>query len=247
MPMLRKPGFAWAMAIVLVLGLAVSGVVVGQPDGPKRISASKDAPAFHGVIPKDLPPVTRGGMNISPGPIEATSVLSFDDGSCESGLGAGVTASSLVDFDVPTQCVQSGLQIIQMTARMNTFNANAAALHQAGSTPNPATVGADTTRSISLAGLGPCPATTFDTVSFTPMTVTGTSNFFAGLVHTGWAGRDTNGGSTDRIWFNCAGCGDTQYSPTDLNNIGLGGAHFIRVTVEDSACIPVELMGFSVE
>ena len=47
--------------------------------------------------------------------------------------------------------------------------------------------------------------------------------------------------------LNCSFCGMTQYSPTDLTNLGLGGNWMIRVTVEDQNCIPVELMGFDVE
>ena len=64
---------------------------------------------------------------------------------------------------------------------------------------------------------------------------------------TGFAGRDSNGPPAGRIWLNCAACGMTQYSLTDLSNIGLGGNWMIRVTVEDQNCVPVELMGFDVE
>ncbi len=61
----------------------------------------------------------------------------------------------------------------------------------------------------------------------------------------GFDGRDSNGPPAGRIWLNCATCGMTQYSPTDLSGIGLGGNWMIRVTVE-YFCIPVELMGFDV-
>lgn len=245
MSMLKKSGIAWAAVLVAVLALAAGGVLLAQASKP-HVGPSRGH-VFNGVVPKNLPKVPRGGMNITPNGADNLSVLSFDDGTCESGLGAGVTVSSLVEFDVPTQCVQSGLQVVQMTARMNTFNAQAAVLHQAGATPNPATQGPDVSRSINLAGLGACPATQLDTVTFTPMTVTATSNFFAGLLNTGWAGRDTNGALAGRIWLNCAACGDTQYSPSDLSGIGLGGNWMIRVTVEDAACVPVELMGFTVD
>ena len=62
----------------------------------------------------------------------------------------------------------------------------------------------------------------------------------------GFAGRDTNGPPAGRIWLNCSFCGMTQYSPTDLSGLGLGGNWMIRVTVEDQNCVPVELMGFDV-
>ncbi len=39
----------------------------------------------------------------------------------------------------------------------------------------------------------------------------------------------------------------TQYTPTDLAGFGLGGNWMIRVTVEDANCVPVELMGFTIE
>ena len=63
----------------------------------------------------------------------------------------------------------------------------------------------------------------------------------------GFVGRDTDGTSAGRMWLNCGICGMTQYSPTDLTGIGLGGNWMIRVTVEDQNCVPVELMEFSIE
>ena len=77
--------------------------------------------------------------------------------------------------------------------------------------------------------------------------ITGTANFFAGMrTPNGFAGRDSNGPPAGRIWLLCGGCGMTQYSPTDLSGIGLGGNWMIRVTVEDQNCVPVELMDFMV-
>jgi len=57
-------------------------------------------------------------MTIVRGP-EAQSILQFDDGTCESGLGAGITVTSIVDFDVPTQCIQAGLDIVGLTAYLD--------------------------------------------------------------------------------------------------------------------------------
>ena len=60
--------------------------------------------------------------------------------------------------------------------------------------------------------------------------ITGTSNFFAGLrTPSGFAGRDTNGAPAGRIWLLCTACGNTQYSPTLLSSLGLGGNWMIRV------------------
>ena len=38
----------------------------------------------------------------------------------------------------------------------------------------------------------------------------------------------------------------TQYTPTTLSSLGLGGNWMIRVTVEDANCVPVELMELTV-
>ncbi|MCZ6727887.1 MAG: hypothetical protein O7A98_11120 [Acidobacteria bacterium] len=178
---------------------------------------------------------------------EALTILSFDDGTCESGLGASQPVTDLVDFDVPTQCVQSGLDIVALTSRMNTGVANNFAFAQAGATP-PAAGAVPLVGITQLPALGPCPATALSSRPVGPgaAVITGTSNFFAGLqTPTGFAGRDTNN-PAGRMWLNCAGCGMTQYSPTDLSNIGLAGNWMIRVTVEDQNCVPVELMGFDV-
>lgn len=240
MSKLRNSSSIWVVLVVVVVAFALAGVLTAKAKENVRLGM-RAGHQHDNLIFEDLPALPRGAMTITPGADLSLQVLSFDDGTCESGLGAGVTVSSLVDFDVPTSCEGSGLQVVQMTARMNTGNAQAAVLHQGGATPNPAGA-ADSSRAIGLAGIGPCPGTTLSTASFAPMTVTGSDNFFAGLQNTGFAGRDTNGPSSDRIWLNCAACGDTQYSPTDLNGIGLGGAHMIRVTVEDAGCVPVELM-----
>lgn len=96
---------------------------------------------------------------------------------------------------------------------------------------------------------GPCPATALTARPIGPgaAVITGTSNFFAGVRAAGFVGRDTNGSAAGRMWLLCATCGDTQYSPTDLAGLNLGGNWMIRVTVEDQNCVPVELMGFTIE
>jgi hypothetical protein len=244
MSMIKKPGFMLALALLAVVALAV-----GSLDAQAiRLRPSAKGPAA-GPIPGNLPAVDRGPMNITPVAGEALSVLSFDDGSCESGLGAGVTVTDLVDFDVPTQCIQAGLDIVGLTTRMNSGIGTAFAWAQAGATP-PGAGAVPTTGVSAIPAFGPCPATALTTRAVGPgaAVITGTSNFFAGLkTPTGFAGRDSNGPPAGRIWLNCGGCGMTQYTPTTLSGLGLGGNWMIRVTVEDQDCVPVELMDFSIE
>lgn len=228
--------------IVAVIVLLTSGAIIRAQGARVRACASCDPPDTI----QDLPSVPRGPMTItSVG--DALSVLSFDDGTCESGAGAGVTVTGFVDFDVPTQCVQSGLDVVGLTTRMNSGSAQNFAFAQAGATP-PGPGGGSFIPITNIAGFGPCPATALTTRAIGPgaAVITGNSNFFAGHQNTGFGGRDSNGPPAGRIWLNCGGCGMTQYSPTDLSNIGLGGNWMIRVTVEDANCVPVELMGFDV-
>lgn len=233
----------WFIAAMAVVIVAAGGTLVAETQG---LRAYADGPVAE--MTSELPPVARGPMTTTPDATRAVSVLSFDDGTCESGLGAGITATALVDFDVPTQCTQAGLDVVGLTTRQNTGTANNFAFGQAGATPPAA--GAPTMIAITpITAMGPCPATTMTTRAIGPgaAVVTGTSNFFAGIQNNGFPGRDTNGPNAGRMWFNCPTCGNTQYSPTTLSGLGLGGNWMIRVSVEDANCIPVELMVFSVE
>ncbi|MCP4902354.1 MAG: hypothetical protein GY906_35755 [bacterium] len=246
MSMLKRPTLAWSIVALAVISIAVSGSLNAQT--ANGLSGYDGGPVAQ--MTENLPPVARGPMTVTQDPIKALSVLSFDDGTCEGGLGAGVTITDLVDFDVPTQCFQAGLDIVGLTARINTNTATAFAFAQSGATP-PAAGGASTIAlATGITGLGPCPATGgFATRAIGPgaAVITGTANFFAGLAgNSVYAGRDTNN-PAGRIWLLCAGCGMTQYTPTTLSGLGLGGNWMIRVTVEDQNCLPVELMGFSVE
>jgi hypothetical protein len=172
--------------------------------------------------------------------------LLFDDGTCESGLGAGVLVTDLVEFDTPTACAPN-FEVVALTTRMNTGSGTAFAFGQ-GAIP-PIAGAAQFTPITNIGPFGACPATAL-TARPLPSgagTITGTK-FFAGLrTPSGYAGRDTNGPPAGRIWLNCATCGMTQYSPTDLSALGLGGNWMIRVTVEETNLCPVELMGFDVE
>jgi hypothetical protein len=243
--MQKKYAFLGVVALVVVVVAASIAVDADRP----RLKASKHSPAFRTLVPTDLPPVTRLPQQVSLD--KAQSVLQFDDGSCESGLGANTTVTSWVDFDVPAQCVMGGLEVIQATGRFNTAyvpgSAHAALLGQAGGAP-PAVGGG---QSLGLAGgnfntAGQCPAQAGfvqQKALNTPGVVAGTSNFFFGIRHGGFWGRDTNGPPAGRIWFGCGACGMTQYSPAFLQGAGFGGNWMLRVTVEDTNCLPPELEG----
>ncbi len=244
MSMLKRPALAGTIAVLVIAVLAFGGVITAQT--PNRFSSAVGA-----TPPGDLPPVDpveRGEMTITRTG-DAQSVLSFDDGSCEGGLGVGsATWTGVVDFDVPTQCIQAGLDIVGLTARINTNSATALAFAQSGATP-PAAGSLSTVGIAGIAGVGPCPATGgFATRAIGPgaAVITGTSNFFAGFRSFGAFGARDTGVPAGRIWALCATCTNTQYSPAALTGIGLGGNWMIRVTVEDQNCVPVELMDFSV-
>lgn len=228
-----------------VLGVAALVAAGGLlAEGPDRVRACDECASP--ALPTVIPPVGHGPMTIVDGP-DAVSILQFDDGTCESGLGAGVAVTSYVEFDVPTQCVQPGLDVIGITSRMNTFNAQSFAWAQ-GSPSAPMIGGFSSVAITDFSGLGPCPSAVVETRTFGPgaAVINGTSNFWAGLFNTGFVGRDSNGAPAGRIWLNCGTCGMTQYTPTTLSAFGLGGNWMIRVTVEDEDCVPVELMNFEV-
>jgi hypothetical protein len=163
-----------------------------------------------------------------------------------------VQVSALVEFDPAPPCTNSGaLQILAVTARMNTGSAQDFVMHNPGPTPQPAN-NASVTQPLSSAipPSGVCPATggMQQRALTTPVNVTpgNAGNFFAGIRNTGFAGMDTTPPVANREWMLCANCGDTQYSPAEINALGLGGNFMIRVTVEDVGCTPVELQGFEI-
>ncbi|MDH3404445.1 MAG: hypothetical protein OEP45_12560, partial [Acidobacteriota bacterium] len=187
--------------------------------------------------------IVRGPMESTPVG-EALEILSFDDGTCESGLGAGVTVTDFVEFDVPT-CFFDIPDVVALTSRMNTGTGTAFAFGQAGPAAPPANGGLFLPVP-PLPPFGACPATQLTSRSVGPVEITSTTNFYAGLrTPNGFAGRDTNGPPAGRIWLDCAACGMTQYTPTTLTNLGLGGNWMIRVAVK-CQMVPVELMGFDV-
>jgi hypothetical protein len=235
------------LIVAAMVTLGAAGYLVA--DAPEvGLRASVNAPIMSG-IPSQLPQVARGPMTIeSVG--EAQSQLFFDDGACDSGLGAGTTVTDLVDFDVPTQCIQGGLEVVAVTNRVNTGTMTAFAWAQAGATPP--TIGAmNSTPIVPVAAIGPCPTNSpsFFTQRVLPagLTITGTANFFAGVKGNAYNGRDGDSVAAGRIWLLCLTCGQTQYSPALLTSFGLGGNWMIRVTVEDQNCVPVELMEFSIQ
>jgi len=242
------------LAAALIAGVATfTGALLAAGGGPARVRASSKTVPPSISIPGKLPALPKGAMKITKSTrgVEAVSVLQFDDNTCESGLGAGVQVSSLVEFDPAPPCTNPGPLAIQaVTARMNTFNAQDFVFHAPGPTPQMVNAATVTQPVAVITGLGPCPATgglvqrvLAPPVSFSPGNAT---NFFAGIRNTGFAGRDTSPPNANRIWLLCAGCGMTQYSPAFLNGLGLGGNWLIRVSVEDVGCTPVELQHLEV-
>lgn len=237
--------------VLLTLCVGVVLVAVGgylyaaRPNS--TLTSSLSAEPFSGAIPDVLPPVTRGAMSINSEPDRAVSVLQFDDGSCEGGLGlTSGSWSSLVDFDVPTQCVQAGLSVVGVTVKANSNTANSFIMYQAAAAPGTGRVAIPL--SSPLVGNGGCPASqTLQTRAIAPgaAVVNGTANFFAGVYGNLFVGRDTNGVPAGRIWL-CQNMATACYSPTYLAGLGYGGNWMIRVTVEDSNCVPVELQSLTV-
>jgi hypothetical protein len=235
------------LVVAAVVAIGAAGYLVADPQQVGLRSAA-GAPIMSG-IPSELPPVTHGAMNINPVG-ESQSQLFFDDGTCESGLGAGTVVTDFVEFDVPSQCIQGGLELVAVTTRVNTGTMALFAWAQAG--PDPPPIGAFPTAPIApVVAIGPCPTNpTFFTQRALPAgvaTITGTANFFAGLKGNAYNGRDANGPPAGRIWLLCSICGSTQYGPATLTSLGLGGNWMIRVTVEDANCVPVELMEFTID
>jgi hypothetical protein len=233
--------------VAAVVTVGVAGYLVANPQQVGLRSAI-GAPVMSG-IPSELPPVVHGAMSINPVG-ESQSQLFFDDGTCESGLGAGTVVTDFVEFDVPSQCIQGGLEVVAVTTRVNTGTMTAFAWAQAGAAPPP--IGGFPTLAIApVAAIGACPSNpTFFTQRVLPagaVTINGTANFFAGLKGNAYNGRDSNGVPAGRIWLLCAPCGQTQYGPATLTAFGLGGNWMLRVIVEDANCVPVELMEFNIE
>jgi hypothetical protein len=179
---------------------------------------------------------------------EGLSVLQFDDGTCEGGLGLTCAPtcfwSAVVDFDVPTQCIQAGLSIVGVTGKMNTYTAASLVLFQAGASP---AVGRQVVDIPDILPTGPCPGTAMTARAVAPgiAVIFGTSNFFAGFYNNGFVGRDTNN-PAGRMWIRTNTTGGT-YSPAYLTSLGFGGNWMIRVTVEDQNCVPVELQSISID
>jgi hypothetical protein len=240
------------LVVTLVAGVAVVAVVGGMvmAERPaRRLATTAGAEPVEAFVPDTLPEIDRVAMDARRGLKQSTVLLQYDDGSCEGGLGlTGGSWSSLVDFDVPTTYLMGGRSLLAFSVKANTNTAMSFVLYQAGSTPG---VGARTAIPLSppIIGDGPCPSTAplqYQAIPPGAAVITNTSNFFAGFFGNAFLGRDTNGVSAGRMWIctsSAAGC----YSPTYLASLGFGGNWMIRVTVDNSGWIPVELSGFGVD
>jgi len=238
------------MTLVAAASVAASaGALLAAGKGPARVRASaRSLPPSIAIYGK-LPALPKGPIKVTTN-TEAQSVLQYDDNTCESGLGAGVQVSSLVEFE-PGPCTNAGpLPILNVTARMNTNAAQDFVFDNPGATPqmaNAATVTQPLSTPIPAAGACPATGGLVQRVLTTPVNlIPGNAvNFFAGIRNTGFAGRDTTPPNNNRMWLTCSVCGMTLYSPADLNALGLGGNWLIRVTVENVGC-PVELQHIEV-
>jgi hypothetical protein len=248
------------LGVTLVAGATVAAFtgVLMAANGQSKLRSSATAVAPIAAIPGDLPELPKGAMTISkpvPG-TETLSVLQFDDNSCEAGLGVnGAQMSALVEFDPTPPCTAPGpLQVVNVTARVNTGTSSLFVLHNPGATPGMALAPSVSRPITTITASGPCPANPANLVqravtpvaTFTPGNAT---NFYAGLQGTVGGGtfvaRDTTT-NANRMWLLCSGCGMTQYTPAQLAALGFPGNWHIRVTVEDAQCVPVELQNFEV-
>jgi hypothetical protein len=254
---------AWVVLVAVVSLAAFAGALRAAGGGMARVRNSSGKPPGHAVVPRNLPPLPKGAVRVKPlpGAVESVSVLSFDDNTCEGGLGAGVQVSALVEFDPTPPCTNAGpLQILNVTARMNTGNAQDFVMHNPGATPQPAN-NASATQALStpIGGAAndcsvPQTGGLVQRILTTPINVTpgNAANFFAGVRNTGFAGMDRTPPNANREWLLCAACGDTQYSPAEINALttgsgqSLGGNYMIRVSVENVGCSPVELQNIEI-
>jgi len=251
---------AGLVAVAVVSSAALSGALTAAGGGTARLRNRADSAAGNALVPRQLPPLPKGAMRATrkPGAVQTLSVLSFDDNTCEGGLGALVQVSALVEFDPTPPCTAAGpLQILNVTARMNSGNAQDFVFHVPGATPQPAN-NASVTQPLSpgpITPSGACPEVgqLQQRVLTAPVNVTpgNAANFFAGIRNTGFAGMDRTPPNANREWMLCENCIDTQYSPAEINaltsgGVSLGGNFLIRVTVEDVGCTPVELVGIEI-
>ncbi len=245
--MSRKTLFFVVLAAVC---LAVTATVTfADRVGPRVNGEFVDLSA---IRPGDLPEINReGSMTVTPKAADgrSLSVLQLDDGGCEGEFTWAMYAFN--EFDVPPQCIQSGLQIVGVTAHVAnaiTVAQSPFTLRQGGA--DPGALGTGSPRPISMAGNSLCAGNTTAMASAalpSPATVTGTSNFFAGLVvQPNQVAFDNNTANGMRAWAQEYFGGGT-YNPAAMHAYFGMGAWMIRVTVEDTDCVPVELMSFSIE
>jgi hypothetical protein len=203
----------------VVLILAVSALVVQWSAGELRA-----APGDRLWIADQLPPVEGREL----------CNLSWDDGTCESGLGySAATWSCLVDFNVPTGTAYPvDCSVIGLTVKANSGTAHSFVMYQAGQGPGNGRIAVPLASPI--VGTGWCPTNQGWQTRALPSysaPIMATPNFFAGVYGDLYVGRDTNGLPAGKHWV-CASSGAVCYSPTYLAAVGYGGNLMIRVVVE---------------
>lgn len=253
---MRKTNTMLVLA-VLVTSVAVAGMVLADNERPTFERYAKqfgyDAAS---IRPGELPPVSAVPMTVKKDAERALTQLSWDDGEANSGfVGPGFAMNSVFQkFNVPPQCIQSGLSIRAVTAMVWKQGPDVPVtqflLRQSGA--DPWTAGT----TVAISGITGNTSFVFGQTWQTASIASGaavidnTNSFFAGLKASAGTvamlmGMDTNGASNLMAWADIPFYG--QQGPTWLLSY-MGIRNFmLRVTVEDVNCVPVELMSFSID
>ena len=242
---------------VILTTVAMAGSVLADNERPnfERLAKRFGVDAAS-IRPGELPPVAAGPMKVEQDPERGLSQLSWDDGVAESGfIGPGYPWYSVFQkFNVPAQCIQSGLSIRNVTAMVWKQGTDVPVTQFLLRQNDPDPWGTGTT--VAIAGITGATSfiggQTWQTASIpSGAAVIDTAvGFFAGLKPgtgstTMVMGMDTNGASNLMHWGNGLWYG--QQSPAAIGSY-FGIKNFmLRVTVEDVNCVPVELMSFSIE
>ncbi len=245
---------------VLLTTVAMAGMVLAENERPTFERYAKqfgyDAAS---IRPGELPPVSAGPMNVEKDAERGLTQLFWDDGEANSGfIGPGFAMNSVFQkFNVPPQCIQSGLSIRAVTAMVWKQGTDVPVtqflLRQNGA--DPFTAGTTVAISGITGNTSFVGGQTWQTASIPTgaAVINNINSFFAGLKPAAGTtattamvmGMDTDGASNMMAWANMPYYGEV--GPSWLVSY-MGIRNFmLRVTVEDVNCVPVELMSFSIE
>ncbi len=242
---------------VILTTAAMAGSVLADNERPNLERLAKRFGVDSASIrPGEMPPVSAGPMKVEKDAERGLSQLSWDNGDAESGfIGPGYPWYSVFQkFDVPGQCIQSGLSIRNVTAMVWKQGTDVPVTQFLLRQNDPDPWGTGTT--VAITGITGSQSfiggQTWQTASIPSgaAVIDNTVGFFAGLkpgagTTTMIMGMDTDGASNLMHWANGLWYG--QQSPAAIGSY-FGIKNFmLRVTVEDVNCVPVELMSFSIE